>query len=119
MPDERIRTVVASLVEPTSNKEQKLLNLRSTYREALCEAFDANATTMTAVNDIVTPYDLPYQAKDALKRHVPGLLKSGSAELSETQPSGGIRSFHRPDARILLGSSPTWPWHQLLDSARN
>ncbi|RLM83678.1 transposase, partial [Haloarcula sp. Atlit-7R] len=74
MPDERIRTVVASLVEPTSHKEQKLQNLQSTYREALCEAFDANATTMTAVNDIVTPYDLPYQAKDALKRHVPGLL---------------------------------------------
>jgi putative transposase len=86
MPDERIRTVVASLVEPTTHKEQKLLNLRSTYREALCEAFDANATTMTAVNDIVTPYDLPYQAKDALKRHVPGLLKGGSTELSETQP---------------------------------
>lgn len=41
---------------------------------------------MTAVNDIVTPYDLPYQAKDALKRHVPGLLKSRSAELSEAQP---------------------------------
>ena len=86
MPDERIRTVVASLVEPTTHKEQKLQNLRSTYREALCEAFDANATTMTAVNDIVTPYDLPYQAKDALKRHVPSLLKGGSTELSETQP---------------------------------
>jgi len=86
LPDERIRTVVTSLVEPTIHKEQKLQNLQSTYQEALCKAFDANATAMTAVNDIVTPYDLPYQAKDALKRHVPGILKSGSAELSETQP---------------------------------
>jgi len=86
MPGKRIRTVVASLVEPTTHKEKKLRGLQSVYQEALCEAFDANATTMTAVNDIVTPYDLPYQAKDALKRHVPGLLKSGSAELSKTQP---------------------------------
>jgi len=41
---------------------------------------------MTAVNDIVTPYDLPYEAKDALKRHVPQLLNDGTPGLNAAQP---------------------------------
>jgi putative transposase len=86
MPDERIRTVVATLVEPTANKERKLQRLQSTYREALQEAVAAGATTMTAVNDIVTPYDLPYQAKDALKRHLPQLLEDGTPDFDPSQP---------------------------------
>ncbi|MDL0126394.1 transposase [Halobacterium salinarum] len=86
MPDKRIRTVVATLVEPTAHKERKLRRLQSTYREALQEAVEAGATTMTAVNDIVTPYDLPYQAKDALKRYVPQLLEDGTPDLDAAQP---------------------------------
>ncbi len=86
MSDERIRTVVATLVEPTAHKKQKLRHLQSTYREALEDAVQADATTMTAVNDIVTPYDLPYQAKDALKRHVPQLLEEGTRDVDALQP---------------------------------
>lgn len=86
MSNERIRTVVATLVEPTAHKEQKLRRLQSTYREAFGAAVEADATTMTAVNDIVTPYDLPYQAKDALKRHVPQLLEDGTPDLDAAQP---------------------------------
>ena len=86
MSDERIRTVVATLVEPTAHKKQKLRHLQSTYREALEDAVQADATTMTAVNDIVTPYDLPYQAKDALKRHVPQLLEEATPDLDASQP---------------------------------
>lgn len=86
MPDERIRTVVAILVEPMAHKKQKLRRLQSTYREALQDAVQAGATTMTAVNDIVTPYDLPYQAKDALKRHIPQLLKDGMPDIDAAQP---------------------------------
>lgn len=86
MSNERIRTVVATLVEPTTHKERKLRRLQSAYREALKAAVKAGATTMTAVNDIVTPYDLPYQAKDALKRHVPQLLEDGTPDLNAAQP---------------------------------
>ena len=86
MSNERIRTVVATLVEPTAHKERKLRRLQSAYREALETAVKAGATTMTAVNDIVTPYDLPYQAKDALKRHVPQLLKEGTRDVDALQP---------------------------------
>lgn len=86
MSNERIRTVVATLVEPTAHKERKLRRLQSAYREALEAAVKAGATTMTAVNDIVTPYDLPYQAKDALKRHVPQLLEDGTPDLDAAQP---------------------------------
>lgn len=86
MPDARIRTVVATLVEPTAHKEQKLRRLQATYREALHDAVEAGATTMTAVKDILPPYDLPYQAKDALKRHVPKLLEEGTLDLDVAQP---------------------------------
>jgi hypothetical protein len=34
---------------------------------------------MSAVNDNVTPYDLPYQAKDALKSYVPKLRDTYNA----------------------------------------
>lgn len=59
------KTLQATLATPTTGKEQRLRQLLDTYREALHDAFDAGANTMSAVNDIVTPYDLPYQAKDA------------------------------------------------------
>ena len=74
------KTLQATLATPTTGKEQRLQRLLDTYREALHDAFDAGANTMSAVNDIVTPYDLPYQAKDALKSYVPKLRKTYNAE---------------------------------------
>jgi IS605 OrfB family transposase len=74
------KTLQATLVQPTTGKEQRLQRLLDTYREALHDAFDAGASTMSAVNDIVTPYDLPYQAKDALKSYVPKLRDTYNAE---------------------------------------
>lgn len=40
---------------------------------------------MSAVNDVVTPYDLPYQAKDALKFYVPKLRKTYNAEVLDDE----------------------------------
>ncbi|WP_135824604.1 RNA-guided endonuclease TnpB family protein [Halorussus ruber] len=81
------KTLEATLAPPTQHKEQKLQTLLSTYREALHEAFDAGCTTMTATNDIVTPYDLPYQTKDALKSYVPKLRDTYDArELDDDHP---------------------------------
>ena len=74
------KTLQATLAPPTTGKEQRLQRLLDTYREALHDAFDEGASTMSAVNDIVTPYDLPYQAKDALKSYVPKLRKTYDAE---------------------------------------
>ena len=83
-----IKTLQATYVTPTSGKEQRLQRLLDTYRDALHAAFDAGANTMSAVNDIVTPYDrLPYQAKDALKSYVPKLHRVDSArELDDEHP---------------------------------
>lgn len=80
------RTLTAKLVSPTVHKERKLRHLLTTYREALQDAFDSSANTMGQVNEIVTPYDLPYQAKDALKRYVPQLLSVREAH--------GLRDNH-------------------------
>ena len=81
------KTLQATLATPTAGKEQRLQRLLDTYRDALYDAFDAEATTMSAVNDIVTPYDLPYQAKDALKSYVPKLRATYNAdELDDKHP---------------------------------
>ena len=81
------KTLRATLATPTTGKEQRLQRLLDTYRAALHDAFDARANTMSAVNDIVTPYDLPYQAKDALKSYVPKLRKTYDArELNDEHP---------------------------------
>lgn len=81
------KTLQATLTTPTAGKEQRLQRLLDTYRDALHDAFDAGANTMSAVNDIVTPYHLPYQAKDALKSYVPKLRKTYNArELDDEYP---------------------------------
>jgi hypothetical protein len=74
------KTLQATLVQPTTGKEQRLQRLLDTYRDALHDAFDTGADTMSAVNDVVTPYDLPYQAKDAFKSYVPKLRSTYNAE---------------------------------------
>ena len=60
------KTLQATFAPPTAHKQSKLNDLLETYRDGLQEAFDAGASTMSSVSDIVTPYDLPYQAKAAL-----------------------------------------------------
>lgn len=81
------RTLEATLAPPTQCKEQRLNTLRSEYLVALHDAFDNNCETMSAVNKIVTPYDLPYQAKDALKSYVPKLHNTYNAtEIADNHP---------------------------------
>ncbi len=81
------KTLQATLATPTTGKEQRLQRLLDTYRTALHDAFDTGASTMSAVNDVVTPYDLPYQAKDALKSYVPKLRSTYNAgELDDEHP---------------------------------
>lgn len=75
----------ATLVEPTAHKERKLSDTLTTYREALQEAFLSGAATQTAVNDIVTEYDLTSYAKDALKNYVPDLVDEAN-ELGDRHP---------------------------------
>jgi IS605 OrfB family transposase len=81
------KTLEATLAPPTRCKEQRLQQTLTEYREALHEAFDNGCTTMSATNDVVTPYNLPYQAKDALKSYVPKLHKTYNAnELDDEHP---------------------------------
>lgn len=81
------RTLIAKLASPTAHKERKLRRLLETYREALQAAVDADADSMTKVNELVTTYDLPYQAKDALKSYVPRLLTVHNArEVHDAHP---------------------------------
>jgi putative transposase len=81
------KTLEATLAPPTAHKERKLCDLLETYREGLHEAFDAGCDTMSATSDVVTPYDLPYQAKAALCNYVPQLHDTYDAqELGDDHP---------------------------------
>jgi len=81
------KTLEATLAPPTRCKEQRLQQTLSEYRQALDDAFEQDCKTMSATNDVVTPYNLPYQAKDALKSYVPKLHKTYNAkELDDKHP---------------------------------
>jgi len=81
------KTLEATLAPPTVHKERKLCDLLETYRAGLHEAFEAGCKTMTTTSDVVTPYDLPYQAKAALCNYVPQLHGTYDAqELDDDHP---------------------------------
>ena len=94
------KTLQATLVPPTAHKERKLRATLSKYREALAEAFEAGCGTQTAVNDIVTPYDLTSYAKDALKNYVPRLVDNAN-EIGDDHPARfterGFTIDHSPE----------------------
>ena len=82
------KTLEATLTPPTAYKERKLCDLLDTYRAGLREAFNAGCETMTATSDVVTPYDLPYQAKAALCNYIPQLHGTyDTRELDDEHPA--------------------------------
>ncbi|ELY42719.1 RNA-guided endonuclease TnpB family protein [Natronorubrum tibetense] len=96
------KTLEATLAPPTKGKEQRLERTVATYRRALSEAFESDADTQTAVNDIVTPYTLTSYAKDALKNYVPKLRDTYNAsEIKDDHPvrftNRGFRIDHSDD----------------------
>ncbi|MGB9964124.1 RNA-guided endonuclease TnpB family protein [Halobacterium hubeiense] len=81
------KTLEATLAPPTAHKEQRLQRTVATYRRALDDAFESDADTQTAVNDVVTGYNLTSYAKDALKNYVPQLRRTYNAsELEDDHP---------------------------------
>ncbi len=81
------KTLEATLAPPTTGKEQRLQRTVATYRRALSEAFESGADTQSAVNDVVTGYDLTSYAKDALKNYVPNLRRTHNArEIQDDHP---------------------------------
>jgi putative transposase len=100
------KTLEATLAPPTAHKERKLQELHDLYHEGLHEAFEAGAETQSAVNDIVTPYDLPYQVKDALKNYVPSL--DDAQELSDDHPTRMVNRAARFDYSAERTHSYVW-----------
>jgi putative transposase len=70
------KTIEAYLLSPTKWKEEALKEEVAVYREAFQHAHSKIPSTKTEVNDIVTQYELAWQAKDALKNHLPDLAPS-------------------------------------------
>ena len=96
------KTLEATLAPPTAHKEQRLQRTVATYRRALSESFEGGADTQSAVNDVVTGYNLTSYAKDALKNYVPQLRDSYNArELDDDHPvrftNRGWRLDHSED----------------------
>ena len=81
------KTLKATLAPPTAHKQRRLQRTEATYRRALRDAFASGADTQTAVNDVVTGYDLSSYAKGALKQYVPQLRRTYDAEeLADDHP---------------------------------
>jgi putative transposase len=81
------KTLQATLAPPTAHKEHRLQRTVATYRRALEDSFESGVDTQTAVNDVVTGYDLTSYAKDALKNYVPQLRRTYNAlELDDDHP---------------------------------
>jgi len=87
------KTLEATLAPPTAHKERRLQHTVATYRRALEDAFESDADTQTAVNDVVTPYTLTSYAKDALKSYVPQLRRTYNA--SEIEDDHPVRFTNR------------------------
>lgn len=87
------KTLEATLVPPTAHKEQRLHRTVAIYRRALSDAFESGADTQTAVNDVVTGYNLTSYAKDALKNYVPQLRRTYNA--SEIEDDHPVRFTNR------------------------
>ncbi len=101
--DDQYTVLEAKLVDPTTNKREKLIETVSEYREALHDAFTQGCTTRSETNDVVTAYDLSGYAKNALKKYVPQLTGDSydANTLAEDHPvrftNEGPRFDHRPD----------------------
>lgn len=67
------KTLEAYLLPPTRWKKQALEEQVVVYREAFQHTHATHPTTKSDVNDLVIDYDLAWQAKDALKNHLPDL----------------------------------------------
>ncbi|MFB6194762.1 MAG: RNA-guided endonuclease TnpB family protein, partial [Haloplanus sp.] len=81
------KTLEATLAPPTAHKERRLQRTVATYRRALTESFESGVDTQSAVNDVVTGYNLTSYAKDALKNYVPQLRDTYNAsELDDDHP---------------------------------
>ena len=96
------KTLEATLAPPTANKERRLQRTVATYRRALLESFESGADTQSAVNDVVTDYNLTSYAKDAIKNYVPQLRRTYNAsELDDNHPvrftNRGWRLDHSED----------------------
>jgi IS605 OrfB family transposase len=109
MSTSTIKTLQATFAPPTAHKQSKLEKLLDTYRNALHAAFDAGASTMSAVSDIVTPFDLPYQAKAALCNYVPKLQNTYDAkELKDDHPIRFTNQAARFDHSDTRAYEFTW-----------
>lgn len=73
-----VRTLRAILLDPTAKKRVKLERLEETYRGALRKCLTVGCQSMSETNTVVTPFELPYQVKDALKSYVPTIAGSES-----------------------------------------
>jgi len=107
------KTLEATLAPPTAHKEQRLQRTVATYRRALSESFESGADTQTAVNDVVTGYNLTSYAKDALKNYVPQLRRTYNAEeLDDDHPSGSRIGVGRLTTPMTANTSSAGAFHR-------
>jgi hypothetical protein len=110
------KTLQATLAPPTRHKERKLRDTLATYRDALDDAFEAGASTMSAVNDIVTPYDFTYRAMRDVDRFE--TVESHQRELLEDQGRSWPPSSDRGEPTVYGDDAKAFDYDGHLAAAR-
>ncbi len=80
---EQTRTLKAKLFNPNARKEELLNRSFRAYQQALKDGVERGIETMTDANDLVVQYDLSGYMKNALKKHIPKVVKNGGKDVGE------------------------------------
>ncbi len=83
MKTEQTRTLKAKLFEPNRRKIELLESSFEAYQGALEEGVKEGINTQSDANDLVIQYRLSGHMKNALKRHIPKVVKNGGKDVSE------------------------------------
>jgi len=101
MKTEQTRTLRAKLFKPNGRKEELLNRSFESYQQALEEGVSREIDTMTEANDLVVQYDLSGYIKNALKKHIPKVVKNGGGEVGEDNAlkitNEGVKLDYQPD----------------------
>ena len=100
MKVEQTRTLRAKLFKPNARKEELLDRAFKTYQQALEEGVSREMDTMTDANDLVVQYDLSGYIKNALKNHIPKVVKNGGEDVSDNNAlkitNEGVKLDYQP-----------------------
>lgn len=114
MKVKQTRTLRAKLFKPNARKKELLNRSFKAYQQALEEGIENRCISMSQANDIVVPYTLSGYMKNALKKHIPKVVKNGGNEVNRDNAlkitNEGVKLDYQPDNyhQFYINLPSTW-----------